>query len=45
MSVLREKTCQGNLKILPEQMFYPFEEKNWKQIFKCSKNRKEQRVL
>ena len=40
----RKKTCQGNLKILPEQIFYPYGEKNWKQIFKCSKSRKEQRV-
>ena len=44
ISVLRKKTCQGNLKILPEHMFYPFGEKNWKQMFKCSSNRKEQRV-
>ena len=25
-------------------MFYPFGEKNWKQMFKCSNSRKEQRV-
>ena len=43
--MLRKKNCQENLKILPEFMFYPFGEKSWKQLFKCSNTRKDQRVI
>ena len=43
LSVLREEICQGNLKILPEKILFPFQEKEWKQLYRCASN-KENRV-
>ena len=41
--MLRHESCQDNLKVLPESMFNPMEEKNWKQLFNCG-TRKDHRV-